>query len=64
MDPNATLNELRETAQYVKQLTYDGSIEIGTDEMERFLGEMVDHFQMLDEWLTRGGYLPAAWERR
>jgi hypothetical protein len=50
MDPNAALDQLREL------LTgNDGSI----DDYER----AAEVFDGLDEWLSKGGFLPSAWER-
>lgn len=54
MDPNAALAEIRElTAAF----EHDGA----TDEHDAVrLAELVSG---LDEWLTRGGFLPDAWRR-
>lgn len=48
MDPNETLRQLRG--------------ELATD--RAFIGEPVKElFEALDEWLTKGGFLPTEWER-
>jgi len=54
MDPNAALDELRAIAARVRadhRLTHA--------DVER-AGEL---FDALDGWLTRGGYLPAPWDK-
>lgn len=50
MDPNKTLRDLR--------LALDLKPAPSTS---RFLAEQ---FTALDEWLTKGGFLPTDWERR
>lgn len=50
MDPNATLAELR-------ALVMDGGAEFEDPQRAAEL------FNALDEWITRGGFLPAAWTR-
>jgi hypothetical protein len=52
MDPNACLKEILER---VGEVVHDGDIDSG----ER-LAHLV---QDLHEWLSKGGFLPAAWER-
>ena len=54
MDPNANLKEQRQIAgRFEKSLAEPG-------DGER-LAELVD---ALDDWLSRGGFLPTAWERK
>lgn len=50
MDPNATLAELRSLCLR-ETAAGDGS----------YAADIVEHFEALDEWLSKGGYLPAAW---
>jgi hypothetical protein len=60
MDPNATLAELREMLNgYLEDIELTGGViqeEAATRIAERFLA--------LDLWLCKGGFLPAAWERK
>lgn len=52
MDPNAALTALRELlADHYHHGTTD-------------LGLLVERFESLDEWLSNGGFLPEAWQRR
>lgn len=54
MDPNATLETLRQLcADWENGITRDS---------EQLAGEFFDAVTALDEWLTRGGFLPRAWE--
>ena len=48
MDPDTTLSELRTLLPAVR-------------EGEVVAEEFLDRFEALDEWLRKGGYLPAAW---
>lgn len=51
MDPNATLKRMREV--------------VGTipGHPEDYDGELFDLFENLDDWLTRGGFLPTDWNQ-
>ena len=53
MDPNATLTELREAARGYWTAPPTDTEEAGL--------RVVELFEALDEWLTRGGFLPEAW---
>lgn len=59
MDPNACLEGLRANMRKLyntKDMTmYD---------VEPILDDIVGEFKALDEWLTRGGFPPAAWASR
>lgn len=52
MDPDEALRQLREAIATLNQ--DDHRREIAAE-------QVVDHFQALDEWLSRGGFLPKAW---
>jgi len=54
MDPDANLSEQRRIAE---QIVENGAID--ADRAER-LAELV---LALDEWLKKGGFLPARWQR-
>lgn len=57
MDSNAALARIREVVQEL-----DGE----TDEFKygQLGEELCQLVQGLDEWLSRGGFLPQAWERK
>lgn len=52
MDPNALLERIRElvAATFVSE---DGS----------YADDLAGAFDDLDEWLSKGGFLPSAWKR-
>lgn len=52
MDPNETLRLIRIMASFCHD---------SDDEHARSLAELVDS---LDGWLSRGGFLPKAWEHK
>jgi hypothetical protein len=52
MDPNAALAEMRELAHDLLN---------GTDTFTTSAYEIAEHVQALDEWLSKGGFLPNAW---
>jgi len=59
MDPNATLAIIRELAHII----HGGQHPALAGDYET-ASRLAGAFQDLDEWLTRGGFLPTAWERR
>lgn len=48
MDPNATLRRLRELC--------------ALDNCHLFAVEIADLFEALDEWISKGGFLPEDWK--
>ncbi len=52
MDPNATLARLREISQWWNEGDADASD----------LETAVELFETLDEWLSKGGYVPNDWK--
>ena len=59
-DPDTRLNDIRQLAERIRRGVDDQDINIqyyDTDELRRF----VELFQALDESLSTGGTLPAAW---
>jgi hypothetical protein len=55
MDPNETLRLLRLT---ISQALVDEDPGVQT----AHLGEIAEYFRALDEWLSRGGFAPKAWQ--
>lgn len=53
MDPNETLHRLRE-------LTNEAIEESGAPRTD-LAGELGEAFNALDDWLSKGGFLPGAW---
>ena len=54
MDPNVTLENIREI---VKKWNDESSFDVSD------MAIIVSHFDWLDTWLTKGGFLPQAWEK-
>ena len=54
MDPNETLRRLRD---WVAQIEKQGTL------CDEDLAEMAEYFSALDEWISRGGFLPCDWSR-
>ena len=61
MDPNATLKEMLEFAAYVLWAIENGK---DPDDYERDALGLAEHAIELDTWLSKGGFLPEAWERK
>ena len=65
MDPNETLMCMRECAEEVWVLTagiVDESFEHSTD--RQLAQRQAELFEALDQWLLKGGFLPADWKRK
>lgn len=54
MDPNETLNQLRYLARRLVECENPDPVDVQ---------RMAELALALDEWLTKGGFLPMAWER-
>ena len=55
MDPNETLRLIRLT---IKQMDVDENPYIKAAHAE----EIAEYFEALDEWLSKGGFLPTHWK--
>ena len=70
MDPNTALRKMREATAAIKQQD-DSELDSDKKLRERRsshvdyepLLEIVEHFEALDGWLTRGGFLPTDWDK-
>jgi hypothetical protein len=61
MDPNAALTNLRAAQVAFQQLADGGDYSEG--ELLDAGIELADAVEVLDGWLSRGGFLPDAWKR-
>ena len=52
MDPNAALNTARKAVQIART---------GSDSMDGWADDLLEAFEALDEWLTKGGFPPEEW---
>jgi hypothetical protein len=70
MDPNETLNKLRLAIQVVRAIEAEAAFSDGwfTDAQREALAfeafTLADMAQALDQWLTRDGFPPEAWNHR
>ena len=53
MDPDAALAAAREAAALADEATNGARLESALEALE--------HYQALDEWISKGGFLPRAW---
>lgn len=58
MDPNVTLRELRQSQRWAT------NIELPDSMRRSHYNDVIDLFNILDEWLSKGGFLPTDWERK
>jgi hypothetical protein len=56
MDPNTTRAAIRELLVYI-----DDPDSYLPDDLATQLNELIEHVDALDNWLSHGGHLPAAW---
>lgn len=59
MDADNTLKAIRDIVDEV--LGDDEEAHESLDDAEKLI-EFAERFRALDEWLTRGGFLPAGWK--
>lgn len=68
MDPNEALRALLERAEEAQDIA-DNAADDGTltmemkDRLTDIAIESAQFIQALDEWLSRGGFLPAKWQK-
>jgi hypothetical protein len=60
LDPNKTLSDIRAVVRRIHQAEDNDA---SAEDIARDAGELATLVQALDEWLTRGGFLPDAWRR-
>ncbi|MET3349054.1 UNVERIFIED_ORG: hypothetical protein ABID57_000723 [Arthrobacter sp. UYEF1] len=60
MDPTEALKELRSRVFYA-QANKESGLVFPDNDPEENLARIVELFQALDTWLTRGGFMPAQW---
>jgi hypothetical protein len=64
MDPNAALTRIRECADSLGEWHDADEWEVGVEAVEAMahdVGDIVENFRGLDEWLSRDGFLPSDW---
>jgi len=58
MDPNETLRQMRELAEKIHAADHTDASECPDELNEYFILA-----EELDEWITKGGFIPRAWEQ-
>lgn len=58
MDPDAALTNARSALAAIRA-GEDSQGELMTDALD----DLADAFEALDQWLTKGGFLPRAWRK-
>jgi hypothetical protein len=61
MDPNANLEELRRLAAEILNMTVEQMGETETGDLMARATRLAELIEALDGWLTKGGFLPSAW---
>ena len=59
MDPNATLKELLEVVERIEKEFFTEGEAICVND----LGTLIEGVVNLDEWLSKGGFLPDRWNK-
>lgn len=60
MDPTETLKELR-TRVFYAQANRESGLTFPDVDPDENNARILELFQALDSWLTRGGFMPAQW---
>ena len=55
MDPTTSLYEIRDAYRAIL------ADDIGPAELSVHAADLAEHVKALDEWMSRGGFLPAQW---
>lgn len=66
MDPEAALKQIRSLVESIKECIdeHDDINNMDRDNLEALAGEadeLVNTFDGLDQWMSRGGFLPRSW---
>lgn len=60
MDPNAALERIRKLCEALNA-NRDGTERLDSSDLEDAANELVEYVGALDEWLSKGGFLPQPW---
>lgn len=60
MDPNETLRKARATVAAIRKWENEGRAYMSRPDYD----DLVDAFEALDEWLTKGGFHPREWSHQ
>jgi hypothetical protein len=62
MDPNETLKRAREASRTLRCGVERAEDFYSITDLAQAAAALSEHFDALDAWLVRGGFLPADWE--
>ncbi len=62
MDANKTLARIRELVALVGRGKPNGFSGTDAEYAEQIAFELAEQFKVLDEWMSRGGFRPVAWD--
>jgi hypothetical protein len=62
MDPNEALKRIREAIKGRNRGYYWTTNEADPSNPIGVWDEIIEHFEALDEWLCKGGFMPAEWD--
>lgn len=62
MDPNANLEEQRRIV--MRMLDHSCSVSCSCNQCAHDGARLAELVKALDEWITKGGFLPQAWSRK
>ena len=63
MDPNQCLEELRARMQAFRDARDAAPAGVKDSPLGEAGEAMLEHIEILDEWMTRGGFLPRDWNK-
>ena len=58
MDPDACLKQIRELISTINEAETDGKF---LDDLASEIHQLVECVEALDDWINKGGFLPAQW---
>lgn len=62
MDPDAALQAARDALARIDALdAAEGDLITYIEDVNDAVGDALEHYRALDEWITKGGFLPKAW---
>lgn len=61
MDPEAAYQKAMDALARIRAAESEGWSSSAEAEKEAAADDLAEGFEALDEWLTKGGYLPRAW---
>ena len=64
MDPDEALKNAREALRLIRDKEQEGYRDWGGRHEAQEFVDLADAFEALDGWLSKGGFLPKAWNKK